>query len=329
MENSTNNRKQAHRTGTLVKASVVIPTKNPGSVFRKVLRAVLEQETSWPYEIIVIDSGSDDGTLEFIHEFSTVKLLEIAPNEFGHGKTRNFAISQSRGEYLAVITHDAMPANKKWLSELVSAADQDDQIAGVFGRHIAYPESSPFTQRELELHFSGFLSMQKVWLDDKERYFREEGYRQILHFFSDNNALLRRKVWEIIPYPDVDFAEDQAWAKKIIEAGYIKAYAHEAVVYHSHDYSLFERLQRSFDESFAFKRYFGYKLYTGFKNSRRSWVGMVRRDWRLWRTHFIATSLIPFDHFMRLLGHCLGTYGESIPSFIRKRLSRDNKLLIN
>ena len=62
-----------------------------------------------------------------------------------------------------------------------------------------------------------------VWLDDKARYDRDEPYRQRLHFFSDNNALVRRSVWEQIPYPDVDFAEDQIWAQQIIEAGWKRA----------------------------------------------------------------------------------------------------------
>ena len=318
-----------------MKASVIIPTKNPGAVFHKVLAASLAQETPWPYEVIVIDSGSTDDTLDYVREFAEVKLIQIKPEEFGHGRTRNVAISQAIGEYVAVITHDAMPANNNWLSALVNVAEQDELIAGVFGRHIAYPGSSPYTKHELELHFSGFNAMEKVWLEDEERYLKEEGYRQILHFFSNNNALLRREVWKIIPYPDVDFAEDQAWAKQIIEAGYIKAYAHDAVVYHSHDYSLFERLQRGFDESFAFKRMFGYRLCNGLKGSLRSWVGMTKRDWQyaisagLWRTHFLVTLSIPLDHLMRLTGYCLGVRGEYIPHHIRLWLSRDKRLLMS
>ena len=149
--------------------------------------------------------------------------MEISPSEFGHGKTRNLAVSQTTGEYAVLITHDALPYNLHWLAAMVALADSDPRIAGVFGRHCAYPEASPYTKRDLDGHFGNFAGQPVVWLDDKARYDRDEPYRQRLHFFSDNNALVRRSVWEQIPYPDVDFAEDQIWAQQIIEAGWKRA----------------------------------------------------------------------------------------------------------
>ena len=60
--------------------------------------------------------------------------------------------------------------------------------------------------------------------------------------------------------PEVDFAEDQLWAKLVIEQGYKKAYADNAAVYHSHSYTVWQTFRRSFDESRALKRLFGYKV---------------------------------------------------------------------
>jgi len=71
-------------------------------------------------------------------------------------------------------------------------------------------------------------------------------------------------VWEHYPYPEVDFSEDQAWARVIIEAGFKKAYSSDAAVYHSHNYGLWERFQRSFDESMALDDLFHYDLPKGF-----------------------------------------------------------------
>lgn len=71
---------------------------------------------------------------------------------------------------------------------------------------------------------------------------------------------MRKSVWETIPYPDVEFAEDQLWARAVIEAGYKKAYCADAVVIHSHDYRLREQFSRAFDESRNFRKYFGYLL---------------------------------------------------------------------
>ncbi|MCC4854074.1 glycosyltransferase, partial [Vibrio lentus] len=145
--------------------------------------------------------------------------------DFGHGKTRNYGVSISNAKYCVLLTHDATPFNEDWLAEAVSIAERDDDIAGVFGRHVAYDHANFFTKRELKLHFDGFIGHEVVQLEDKVRYKSELGYKQFLHFFSDNNALIRRSVWEKIPYPDVNFSEDQLWAKAIIEAGYKKAYA--------------------------------------------------------------------------------------------------------
>jgi rhamnosyltransferase len=318
-----------------MKVSVIIPTKNPGPIFHKVLSAVLNQATDFDYEVLVIDSGSTDGTVDYIGSLNNaiLRLHCIEPSSFGHGRTRNMGIEMTSGQYAVLITHDAMPASENWLDALVSAADKDDSIAGVFGRHIAYPEASPFTKRELELHFSGFVADPVVCIEDPGRYARDQGYRQFLHFFSDNNALVRRSVWETLPYPDVDFAEDQIWAQKIVEAGFKKAYAHEAVVFHSHDYALGERLQRSFDESYAFYRLFGYVLCADLKSMLRSWVALNLRDISYVRSEglqkFSLVDIIrmPFDNLMRLMGHYLGARGDRLSPRVRRLFSWDQRLM--
>lgn len=317
-----------------VKASVIIPTKNAGQHFSHVLEMLISQQTAWPFDVLVVDSGSTDGTVDLVKHYVSVRLIEIPASEFGHGKTRNFAVANTTGDYIAMLTQDALPASREWLSELVAAMDKDPQIAGVFGRHIAYPDASPFTRYELEQHFEGFLPKPVVELDDQVRYEQEEGYRQFLYFFSDNNALLRRSVWQKIPYPEVDFAEDQAWARLIIEAGYRKAYAHNAVVRHSHNYGFIERLHRSFDESFALRRLFNYQHGRGFHHAVRNFLGTTLRDFRfafktgLLRDHFFHVLSMPLDNLMRVAGHYLGANANLIPIGIRLRLSRDRRLMM-
>jgi rhamnosyltransferase len=319
---------------THFKASVVIPTKNAGLIFESVLERVLEQKANWPFEVLVVDSGSTDGTLELVRRFPTVRLIQIIPSDFGHGKTRNFAVRNSSGEYIAMITQDAIPCGKNWLSEMVQAIEQDENIAGVFGRHIAHSDANPFTKNELEQHFLGFLSRPIVRLDDPVRYLTDQGYRQFLYFFSNNNALIRRAVWEEIPYPEVDFAEDQAWARLIIEAGYQKAYSHNAVVAHSHNYELFERLQRSFDEGYALQRLFGYGGEPSLLNAMKSFFAITRRDLILVlrsspnsRIGVKDLFFMPFENLMRMAGAYLGAHGKSIPHALRLYLSRDKKLM--
>ena len=317
-----------------LKASVVIPTKNAGPLLNDVLQQVLQQKTGWPFEVLVVDSGSSDETLEIIGRYPSVRLIEIAPSDFGHGRTRNFAVGKTSGEFIAMITQDAIPIDEYWLAGLVKAIEQDGNIAGVFGRHIAHSNASAFTKNELEQHFKGFLDHPVVELDDPIRYQNEVGYRQYRYFFSDNNALIRRQVWEKMPYPEVDFAEDQAWARLIIEAGYRKAYAHDAIVAHSHNYALIERLQRSFDEAYALQRLFGYGGELSFLSAMKSFLAITRRDLKIaigskHKHEMSFTSLIrmPFENFMRMLGAYLGAHGTKIPHEFRVCLSRDKKLM--
>lgn len=317
-----------------VKVSVVIPTKNGGSRFESVLSAVLEQQTEWPFEVIVIDSGSIDETLSIARRNRTVRIIEVEPKDFQHGRTRNVAIQSAKGEYIAMITQDAQPVAQTWLRTLVAEIEADEQIAGVFGKHVAYDDASLFTREELVQHFAGFEVQPVTQMTDPERYRRDASYQQFLYFFSDNNALIRRSVWEHYPYPEVDFSEDQAWARVVIEAGFKKAYSPDAAVYHSHNYGLWERFQRSFDESMALGDLFHYDLPKGFIVLLRSWVGLTLRDLKLIGQHLpndgwklmLPAIRMPIDNFMRVSGSWLGVRkGFNCPALIAF-CSRDKKL---
>lgn len=316
------------------RCAVVIPTKNAMAFLPKVMKKVLAQQTPWTYEIIAIDSGSRDGTREYIRGLERVRLIEIAPREFGHGKTRNLGIEAADADFVAFLTHDAEPVDEHWLANLVATSEQDPRIAGVFGRHIAYDTASPFTKRDLDQHFQGFLHHPLIVHRalDPARYESDEGWRQLLHFYSDNNSLMRKSVWEAFPYPDVEFAEDQLWARSIIEAGYWKAYAPDAAVYHSHDYSFTEQLRRAFDESRNFRKYFGYKLsprpiqaliamgsfvFQAFRQKVDDRFGKVTLNHRLKRAG---------QRVALVAGHCLGANHERLPHSISARLSLDQRL---
>lgn len=228
--------------------SIVIPTKNGGKTLEKVLSAIFSQKTSYTFEVICVDSGSTDETINTIKKYD-VKLYTIQPSEFGHGKTRNFGASKGTGEFIVFLTQDAVPASDLWLQNFIDAMKMDDQIAGGFGIHYPYPDCNIFDARDLKAHFLGFGVENTIYqLEDVDRYKVDEGYRHMLAFFSDNNSCLRRSVWEKYPYRDVNFAEDQIWAREIIEKGMKKVYCPFAPVYHSHNYPLPTYFKRYYDE---------------------------------------------------------------------------------
>ncbi|HYD71243.1 glycosyltransferase family 2 protein [Azospirillum sp.] len=314
-------------------ASVVIPTKNGGALFRRVLDGVRAQSTPAPFEVVVVDSGSTDGTAEACEGLDGVRLHRIPPQDFGHGRTRNLGISLARGNYVALITQDALPADGRWLAELLAPFDTDPTIAGVFGRHAAHAGADPFTRRDLDAFFDGLAAGPAVVrVDDPARWRRDAVWRRKLAYFSNNNSALRRSVWERIPFPDVEFAEDQAWARKALEAGYATAYADRALVFHSHAYGFSERLTRCFDEAAALRALDGRKLcrsplhfLTGLGGrivldqlyALRS--GLYARDPR-------AALARPADTLARQTGYLLGSHAAWLPARWRRGLSREAML---
>lgn len=314
------------------KASVIIPVKNGGALLGRVLDAVLAQCAVWPFELLVIDSGSSDGSQQRVRERG-IRLHEIPPAEFGHGRTRNLGAALTEGEFIVFLTQDALPADEHWLARLVAAAELSPDTASAFGRHLAHLDGGPVIARELREFFRGFGDEPNtVRIDDPERYRRDEGYRQFLHFFSNNNACLRRAVWQRFPLPEVDFAEDQLWARSVIEAGYAKAYAPDACVHHSHTLGVFESYRRAFDEAGALKRLFGYEQVPSLRHLLKHTLLLTRRDWRwigeadldrgaklrwAWRA--------PRVNLARLSGLYLGGR-QGVPDWLAERSSRDRAL---
>ena len=260
--------------------SIVIPTKNGGELFERVLRRVFEQKTKYEYEVICVDSGSTDNTIDIIKKFPC-KLYQISPEEFGHGKTRNYGASKGTGEFIVFITQDALPVDEKWLENFIDAMKIDEEVVGGFGIHKPYPECNVLDQRDITLHFKGFGDKNTIYyMDDPVRYQMEEGYRHFLAFFSDNNSCLRRSVWEKYPYPDVNFSEDQIWAKHMIELGYKKVYCPTAAVYHSHNYPLKTYFKRYYDEYKAIYEIHRYQMYTSVKGMLHGMFYLIGRDFK-------------------------------------------------
>lgn len=308
--------------------SIIIPVKNGLPYFKDVCEAITRQDYDGDVEVLCIDSGSRDGS-EKIAVDHGFRLIEIAPSEFGHGRTRNYGASLARSEYLVFLTHDAIPDDQNWLAKLINPMREDSKVAGVFSRHIAHVDADPFIEWELRQHFKGLADFRTVQITDREAYDSNLGLQQIYHFYSDNSSAMPRRIWEQFPYPDVQFAEDQIWAKTIVEAGFKKAFAFDSVVRHSHSFGPLMTLYRSFDESRAFNRLFGYELNPSLRHVLGSAGYLFRRDignairYGWWRTHKVKTISRMLESFTRPLGHYLGCR-RNLPGWVANRISLDD-----
>lgn len=248
-------------------ATIIIPTYNAGPNFGTLLDRISTQICDFKYDVLIIDSDSTDLTVDIARKFSgrNVRVEQIPKAQFQHGRTRNYGIAQSDGAYIAVITQDALPKNTNWLAALIGGFTQGPRVAGVVGRHEAYTNHDSFTQRDIRQTFDGLALLPNVIdLDIGLPGYIYPGsvmWRMLSHFYSDNNSALARWAWELLPYPEIDWGEDQVWADEALRLGFQKCYVNEAVVYHSHDSSLTTVYERALIEGRFWAEHFGVELH--------------------------------------------------------------------
>ncbi len=231
-------------------ATVVVLTYNGERYLRDLLHAVSGQRIDGRFEILVIDSGSTDSTLDIIADYPAVRLVQIPNSEFGHGRTRNFAAHQARGRYVAYLTHDAVPAHDRWLYELLRPFCLNERVAAVMGSQLPRPWCFPLLKYEINAVFAGFGPGFGTTLFYDDEFITSEGVRNAVTFYSDVNSAARRDVLTgPVPYQDVSYAEDQLFGRDVIAAGLIKAYAPRASVLHSNDLTLSEYDDRMEEET--------------------------------------------------------------------------------
>jgi GT2 family glycosyltransferase len=227
--------------------SVVIPTRNAGPEFARTLEMVHAQRVTSPVEILVVDTASSDGTVELCRERG-VRVLGIEPHQFNHGLTRNYAITKTGGEYVALLVQDAVPATDTWLQRMAEHLDRDPDVAGVTGPQEPRPDADPVVRWELAYRARRLGDKTQVLppfdpgefeaLDLEDRIYRCA--------FDNVNAMVRRSVWSRYPFQPLSFAEDMDWARRVLEGGSRLVYEPDASVVHSHDRPPLYHLKRHY-----------------------------------------------------------------------------------
>lgn len=249
------------------KVSVFIPTYNAGEEITRVLQQVVTQECDFNFDVLVIDSQSSDDTEDRVRAFSGqgVRFEQIEKKHFQHGRTRNLGISMTDGDYVAILTQDAQPKNPQWLSKLIGGFDRGNRVAGVTGRHEAYPTHGPFIAQDMKQHFDGLALLPDV-VDLSQGLPSNYSpgsvtWRMLANFYSDNNSAISRDVWKQLPYPEIEWGEDYVWASLALKAGFQKVYVDNAVVLHSHDFDEETLLKTAVTEGEFWAREFGIRLH--------------------------------------------------------------------
>ena len=295
----------------------VIPVMDGERYLQELLEALAREGVA---EILVIDSGSHDSSRE-IARAAGVELLEIAPEEFGHGRTRNLGAERTSGELISFLTQDATP-RPGWLEAYREAFTLDDRVGAAYGPHLPRADTSPMIARELGEFFASFSP-------DGRPVVQRAGDAS---FLSNVNACYRRACWEEIRFRDIAYAEDQAFGSDMLDAGWAKVYHPGAGVLHAHDYGAVEFMRRYFDEYRGLRASTGHLEPVELLAGSRHVAGAVAAD-RRWMaergiggaelTRWTTRSLV--HHGGRKVFAALGSRAERLPAPLQRRLSLEGR----
>jgi glycosyltransferase involved in cell wall biosynthesis len=241
--------------------SIIIRTKNEECSIGRTLSAVFQQGIDLPFEVIVIDSGSTDRTLDIVRRH-TVSVYEIEAREFSYGRALNFGSSIASGQYLVNLSAHCIPTNIHWLANLVKDLRDDSRIAATYGGQIPMKGMNPFEEHLLMTTFAP---------DDQGK---------IGPPFSNSNCALRKEVWERHPFDEAaSFAEDFIWSQTLPNNLKIK-FVPEAAVFHSHPLQLGYWAKRSYDNG-VFVQYLEHVYGLQYRwNANKTEIGPDEPGWK-------------------------------------------------
>jgi glycosyltransferase involved in cell wall biosynthesis len=301
--------------------SVVVPVKDGERYLGELLDAVRAQAAALPdvaVDVLVIDSGSTDGS-RAIAETAGARVLDVAPADFGHGRTRNLGAEQTTGEVIAFLTQDATPLDG-WLAALLAGFALADDVGAVYGPHRARPDTSPMIARELEAFFAGHADR----VSSGPAVQRGGG----LAWLSNVNAAYRRECWAAVRFDDLPYSEDQAFGQAMLAAGWAKVFHPGAAVAHAHDYPPAQFARRYFDEYRGLRETVGHVEPLSPLRAAGDVRGLVAAD-RAWmrdrgfdsnaQRRWTARSLV--HHSSRKAFGALGSRAHALPAPVQRRLS--------
>lgn len=241
--------------------SIVIRAYNEGKHLGRLLTGISHQSVQ-PVQVILVDSGSTDDTLQVAKAFP-VEIIHIQPEEFTFGRSLNLGISQAKAEFVVIASAHVYPVYPDWLEKLLEPFHRD-RIGLTYGKQRG-ADTTRFSEHQVF----------RTWFPDQSPVIQK-------HPFCNNaNAAIRRELWLKNPYDEkLSGLEDLAWARWVQEQGYDIAYVPEAEVVHVHNETwqgIFNRYRR---EAMAFKQIYPQEKF-GKKDLVFLWVSNVLADFRV------------------------------------------------
>jgi rhamnosyltransferase len=290
--------------------TIVIPTYQGKSWLADLLPVLRRQEFQGDVEILAVDSGSTDGTVDLLKDFD-VTLIEIPNSEFSHGYARNLGVSRARNDVIVFMSQDAMPVDEQWLNDIVHLLD-DQRIGAAHVRQLPRSNATPL---EEFFHYEMY--------PPADRHFTwTRGEPMLLDkmFFSNVCSVTYRELCLKHPFPEnLIMSEDQIFAKSLLQSGYDTFYSANVKVIHSHHYSLKALFRRNFDSAYSLIGIVDDTL----ASSAMAGVRFVFREARflIQRKHWLWLAYLPVYEATRIVSRLLGSYAMRLPTALRVKFS--------
>jgi glycosyltransferase involved in cell wall biosynthesis len=283
--------------------SIVIRCFNEERTIGRLLSGIAAQ-TVQPAQIVIVDSGSTDGTLDVARRFD-VDIQAIDPADFSFGRSLNLGLGAATGDIAVIASAHVYPVYDTWLEHLTRPFS-DAAVALAYGRQVGGP-TTPYSESQI-----------------LAAWFPAESHPRQDHPFANNaNAAIRRSEWQEVPYDEeLTGLEDLAWAAGALERGMGISYVAEAPVVHLHDERFSQTRNRYRREAIAHRRIFKDPR-MGRLEAARLWLANVASDYlHAARDRKLLSNLLSIPRFRA--AQFLGTYegfsqrGE-VPPELRRR----------
>lgn len=215
--------------------SLIIRAYNESRHLPRLLEGV-KQQTAQDVELILVDSGSTDGTVAIAESYGA-KIVHITPADFTFGRSLNLGIAASTRELVAIASAHVYPVYPDWLERLLEPF-AESSIGLTYGKQRGM-ETSKYAEHQIFAR----------WFPDVS------DLRQTHPFCNNANAAIRRSLWQKNPYDEsLTGLEDLAWGKWLQSQGRSIAYLAEAEIVHIHNETPKGVRNRYRREAMAFKR---------------------------------------------------------------------------